>query len=153
MASSTDSGSSTGRAPRSKSPWRSSRSRERSATPAPEPSASRLLFEPRRDLAVPIAVEVFRRDGEGALEYATNLSPSGVCLHARLRFTVGEGVTVAFALPGEDGRIRARGRVTWREDDDPKSEACFLETGVRFEVVDETDRERITRFVRELERE
>ncbi|MDD1633058.1 MAG: PilZ domain-containing protein [Methylococcaceae bacterium] len=121
--------------------------------PAPEPSASRLLFEPRRDLAVPIAVDVFRRDGEAALEYATNLSPGGVCLHARLRLTVGENVTVAFALPGDEGRIRARGRVTWREDDDPRAEARFLETGVRFEVVDETDRERITRFVRELERE
>jgi uncharacterized protein (TIGR02266 family) len=121
-------------------------------TPVPEPSASRLLFESRRDLAVPIAVEVFRRDGEAALEYATNLSPGGVCLHARLRLTVGEDVTVAFALPGEAGRIRAHGRVTWREDDDPRAEARFLETGVRFEVVDEADRERITRFVRELER-
>lgn len=98
-------------------------------------------------------MEVFRRDGEAALEYATNLSPGGVCLHARVRFTVGESVTVAFALPGEDGGIQARGRVTWREDDDPKAEACFLETGVRFEVIDETDRERITRFVRESERE
>jgi len=122
-------------------------------TPAPEPSASRLLFEPRCDLVVPIAVEVFRRDGEAVLEYATNLSPGGVCLHARVRLTLGESVTVAFALPGEDGRIRARGRVTWCEDDDPKAEACFLETGVRFEVVDEIDRERITRFVRESERE
>jgi len=129
------------------------RSPARSATPAPEPNASRLLFEPRLDLAVPIAVQVFRRDGEAALEYATNLSPGGVCLHARLRLAVGEGVTVAFALPGEDGTVRARGRVTWREDDDPEAEARFLETGVRFEVVDETDRERITRFVREAERE
>ena len=119
--------------------------------PAPEPSASRLLFEPRRDLAVPIAVDVFRRDGEAALEYATNLSPGGVCLQARLRLTVGEDVTVSFSLPGEDGQIRARGRVTWREDVDPDAQACFLETGVRFEGVDETDRERITRFVRELE--
>ena len=102
---------------------------------------------------VPIAVEVFRRDGEAVLEYATNLSPGGVCLHARVRLTLGESVTVAFALPGEDGRIRARGRVTWCEDDDPKAEACFLETGVRFEVIDEIDRERITRFVRESERE
>ena len=153
MAYSTDSESSTVRAPSSKGPRRSSRLRGRSATPAPEPSASRLLFEPRRDLLVPIAVEVFRRDGEAALEYATNLSPGGVCLHARLRLTVGENVTVAFALPGDEGRIRARGRVPWREDDDPRAEARFLETGVRFEVVDETDRERITRFVRELERE
>ncbi len=97
-------------------------------------------------------MEVFRRDGEAALEYATNLSPGGVCLHARLRLTVGEDVTVSFSLPGEDGRIRARGRVTWCEDVDPDAQACFLETGVRFEGIDETDRERITGFVRELER-
>jgi len=151
MASSTDSGSSTGRAPNSSRPRRSSRSRGRSATPLPEPSASRLMFEPRRDLAVPIAVELARRNGEAALEYATNLSPGGICLHARTRLEVGEGVGVAFALPDGGRRIEARGRVTWREDEDPAAQARFCEAGVRFEVLDEPDRERILRFVRELE--
>ena len=126
-------------------------SRERSAPPAPEPSASRLLFETRRDLAVPIAVEVVRRGAEPALEYATNLSPGGICLQARLRLRVGDDVTVAFVLPGEGRRIEARGRVSWREDDDPSAAACFLETGVRFEVIDEADRKRIARFVRDAE--
>jgi uncharacterized protein (TIGR02266 family) len=110
-----------------------------------------LLFETRRDLAVPIAVEVVRRGAEPAREYATNLSPGGICLHARLRLRVGDDVSVAFVLPGEDRRIEARGRVSWREDDDPGAAACFLETGVRFEVLDEVDRERITRFVRDAE--
>ena len=92
-----------------------------------------------------------RRGGGAALEYATNLSPGGICLHARARLAVGEGVAVAFALPDGGRRIEARGRVTWREDDDPAAQARFLETGVRFEVLDEADRERILRFVRELE--
>jgi len=106
-----------------------------------------MLFETRRDLVVPIAVEVTRRGGEAAHEYATNLSPGGICLHARLRLCVGDDVTVAFVLPGENRRIEARGRVSWCEEDDPSEEACFLETGVRFEVLDEGDRERISRFV------
>ena len=112
---------------------------------------SRLLFEPRHDLGVPIAVEVVRRGAEPTHEYATNLSPGGICLHARLRLRVGDDVTVAFVLPGEGCRIEARGRVSWREDDDPSAEARFLETGVRFEVLDEIDRERISRFVRDSE--
>ena len=77
------------------------------------------MFEPRRDLAVPIAVEIARRSGDAALEYATNLSPGGICLHARTRLEVGEGVAVAFALPDGGRRIEARGRVTWHEDEDP----------------------------------
>ena len=103
MASSTDSESGRAHAPKNSRPPRSSRSRGRSAAPPPEPSASRLLFEPRRDLAVAIAVEVARRSGAPALEYATNLSPGGICLHARTRLEVGEGVSVAFELPDGDG--------------------------------------------------
>ena len=110
-----------------------------------------MLFEPRRDLAVPIAVEVMRRGAAPAPEYATNLSPGGICLQARLRLHVGDDVTVAFVLPGDERPIEARGRVSWREDDDPSAAASFLETGVRFEVLDEADRERITRFVRDAE--
>ena len=151
MASSTDSGSSTGRAPSNKGQQPSLPSRARSAPRASESTASRLLFETRRDLLVPIAVEVIRRGGEAAHEYATNLSPGGICLHARLRLCVGDDVKVAFVLPGEQVRIEARGRVSWREDDDPRAEACFLETGVRFEGLDEADRERIAHFVGDAE--
>jgi uncharacterized protein (TIGR02266 family) len=100
---------------------------------------------------VPVAVDVTPRSGAPAREYATNVSPGGLCLHARARLDVGDGVAVAFALPGDDRRIEARGRVTWREDDDPLAAARFLETGVRFEVLDEADRERILRFVRDIE--
>jgi uncharacterized protein (TIGR02266 family) len=149
MKSSTDSESSRARAPSSSRPARSSRSRGHSA-PA-EPSASRLLFEPRRDLAVAIPVEVARRSGDAAREYATNLSPGGICLHARTRLEIGEGVAVAFELPDGGRRVEARGRVTWREDEDPSAQARFQEAGIRFEVIDESDRERILRFVREFE--
>lgn len=92
-----------------------------------------------------------RRGAEPVHEYATNLSPGGICLHARQRLRVGEEVTVAFVLPGEERRIEARGRVSWCEDDDPSEAARFLETGVRFEVLEEADRERIARFVKDSE--
>lgn len=151
MASSTGSGSNTGRAPNNRSQPSSSPSRGRSAPPPSEPSASRLLFETRRDLAVPIPVELTRRGSAPALEYATNLSPGGICLHARLRLRVGDELAVAFVLPGDDHRIEARGRVTWCEEDAPEAAASFLETGVRFEVLDDADRERITNFARDAE--
>jgi uncharacterized protein (TIGR02266 family) len=100
---------------------------------------------------VPLAVEVSLREGAPADEYATNLSPGGICLHARTRLEVGEGVAVAFELPDGGRRVEARGRVTWHEDEDPAAAARFREAGVRFEVIDESDRERILRFVRELD--
>jgi uncharacterized protein (TIGR02266 family) len=114
-------------------------------------AASRLLVASRRDLAVPIPVEVRARAVPARVEYATNLSVGGLCLHAREPLPVGEGVAVAFALPGGGPPIEARGRVIWREEAPPTAAARWLETGIRFEVLADADRERLARFVRECD--
>lgn len=89
-----------------------------------------------------------RRDRAVAREYATNLSTSGICLHLRAPLPAGEPVRVVFEIPGEDGVVEARGRVSWAETTEPGVDAQFFEAGVRFEVVADADRDRIQRFVR-----
>jgi uncharacterized protein (TIGR02266 family) len=141
MASSTGSGSTGGRGPRS--------SRPDSTSKSPEPSGDRArqAFEPRRDLAVPIAVELRRRGGTLGIEYAVNLSPGGLCLHLPSPLAVGEAVELAFELPGGE-RIEARGRVIWSDASQPASgRERFSETGVRFEGLSDADRRRIVQFV------
>jgi uncharacterized protein (TIGR02266 family) len=97
---------------------------------------------------VPIPVEVRRHGSAPRRDYATNVSPGGLCLHLREPLPAGEAVALAFELPGEPGRIEIRGRVTWSEQVDPAAAARFFEAGVRIEVASETERERIARFVR-----
>jgi uncharacterized protein (TIGR02266 family) len=102
---------------------------------------------------VPIAVEVRRHGCPPRRDYATNVSPGGLCLHLREPLPAGEPVALAFELPGEPGRIEVRGRVTWSEQVDPAASPRFFEAGVRIEVVGEAERERIVRFVRLCEPE
>ena len=142
MESSTGSGSTGGRGRRRSRRDGTSKSQGRSA------DSARQSFEPRRDLAVPLAVELRRRGGAPATEYALNLSPGGLCLHLPRPIAVGETVELHFDLPG-GGRVLARGRVIWS---DPSSGASgrvrFSETGIRFEGLAEADRDAILRFVR-----
>jgi len=142
MASSTGSGSTGGRGPKRSPPGSTSKSQGRSA------NSARQAFEPRRDLAVPLAVDLRRRGGALATEYALNLSPGGLCLHLPRPIAVGEVVELGFQLPG-GGRIETRGRVIWS---DPGAGASgrvrFCETGIRFEGLAEADRSAILRFVR-----
>ena len=138
MASSTDSESSRARAPKSSRPTRSSRSRGRSATPPPEPSASRLLFEPRRDLAVPIAVELARRERRRARSSTRRISrrAASACTPAR-------GSRSARASPlrsscrMEDAASRRAGASPGAKTRIRPRQARFCEAGVRFEVIDE----------------
>jgi hypothetical protein len=126
----------------------------------------RPVFEPRRDLAVPIPVELTRRNGSRRTEYAVNLSPGGLCLHLPRPIAVGEVVELAFAIPASAAgapadralpdqageRIVARGRVIWAEgraDGTGGGRVRFTETGVRFEGLAEPHRLRILDFVRE----
>lgn len=142
MASSTRSESTPAAAPKSSSPPSSSRSRGRSPAAA-EPTGSRLVFEPRHDLSVPLPVELERRGAEASRAWATNLSPGGICLHLLAPLPVGEPVQVRLALPDGGDPIEARGRVTWAESPPEEAAARFFEVGIRFEVVADADRRRI----------
>ena len=104
--------------------------------------------ERRRDLAVPLAVEVVGRDGVRRLEYAINVSPSGIGLHVPRPLPAGEPLALAFTLPdGAGARLEVRGRVAWNEAVARTARPRFHEVGVRFEALREADRSRLARFV------
>jgi hypothetical protein len=109
---------------------------------------ARQTSEPRRDLAVPLPVEVVGRDGQRRVEYAINLSSSGIGLHVPRPLPAGETLALAFTLPdGSGARVEVRGRVAWNEAVARTERPRFREVGVRFEVLREADRRLVARFV------
>lgn len=97
---------------------------------------------------MPLAVEVTGRDGVRRVEYAVNLSPSGIGLHVPRALPAGESLALAFTLPdGSGDRVEVRGRVAWTEAVARTERPRFREVGVRFEWLREADRDRLRRFV------
>lgn len=111
---------------------------------------ARQTSEPRRDLAVPLPVEVVGREGVPRTEYAVNVSASGLCLHAPRPLPAGASLRVAFTLPDGGGRIEARARVAWSEAPPRSARARFRALGLRFEALCEADRRRLARFAAAL---
>jgi hypothetical protein len=107
----------------------------------------RQTSEPRRDLPVPLPVEVRGRDGVRRPEYAVNVSPSGIALHLPRPLPAGERLALAFALPDGGGPIEAHGRVAWSERILRTARPRFREVGIRFELLREEDRRRLASFV------
>lgn len=97
---------------------------------------------------MPLPVELERRSAGASRAWATNLSPGGICLHLQAPLPVGEPVRVRLTLPDGGEPIETRGRVTWAESPPPEAAARFFEVGIRFEVVAETDRQRIQSLTR-----
>jgi hypothetical protein len=98
-----------------------------------------MASEPRRDLPVPLRVELRRPDGTTTVEYAVNISPGGLCLHLEDTLAEGDRVGVEFTLPPSGPAVRADGRVVWTswkgaEGDDGR----FCETGVEFGDLEES---------------
>jgi hypothetical protein len=90
---------------------------------------------------------VIGRDGVARVEYALNVSASGIGLHLPRPLPAGESLALGFALPDGGGRIEARGRVAWSETISRTARARFREVGIRFEVLGDEDRRRLARFV------
>jgi len=86
------------------------------------------------------------RDGVRRVEYAVNVSSSGIGLHLQRPLPSGETLALGFTLPDGGGRIEARGRVAWSEATLRTARARFREIGVRFEVLLDEDRRRLARF-------
>ena len=94
--------------------------------------------EPRRDLPIPVPVDLRRSDGSTTLEYAVNISPGGLCLHLKFPIPEGERIRVEFTLPPSGPTVRAEGRVVWTswEEGGGAEEAGFYETGVQLSGLD-----------------
>jgi len=112
--------------------------------------AASVTQDPRRDLSVPLPLRVECRDGSERHEYAVNLSASGLCVHGREPFEVGQELRVAFCLPQDRREIRAVCKVVWTQD----AEGCdraprFFETGLFLVEVASADAERIAWYVSE----
>lgn len=106
--------------------------------------------EPRRELPVPLRVEVTGPDGSASSEYAVNLSSGGVCLHVRRLLRPGDAIGLDFTLPPSGLRVAARARVVWTSAHGAEGSAArFWETGVRFVELDEELREALHRYASE----
>jgi hypothetical protein len=94
--------------------------------------------EPRRDLPVPVRVDLRRPDGTTAVEYAVNVSPGGLCLHLKVPIPEGERLWLEFTLPPSGPTVRAEGRVVWTscEEGATSEEGGFHETGVQLSGLD-----------------
>jgi hypothetical protein len=93
---------------------------------------------PRRDLLIPVPVDLRRADGSTTLEYAVNVSPGVLCLHHRFPIPEEERIWVELTLPPSGPTIRAEGRVVWSswEEGDSAEEAGFYETGAQLSGLD-----------------
>jgi len=89
-----------------------------------------MVPEPRRQFAVPIPVEILHADGHTEVEYAVNLSPGGLCLHAKVRLPVGERVRVSFSVPPEGCLVESEAQVVWSM---PQGTGELFETGIHME--------------------
>lgn len=100
--------------------------------------------EPRRDLPVPVRVDLHRPDGTTTVEYAVNLSPGGLCLQLKIPLSEGDRVQVVFTLPPAGPTVHAEARVVWTNWMGTEGEAeYFCETGLQLTDLDETLRQQL----------
>lgn len=109
--------------------------------------------EARRNLAVPLEVQVRLPDGAELRQWAVNLSAGGLCLHASERLTSKEGLLLSFELPElpsasirEDTTVSMESvaaHVVWEGDVGPNR---FIEIGLSFEGLSKEQTERLTEW-------
>jgi len=103
--------------------------------------------EPRRDLPVPLRVELQRPDGTTTVEYAVNISPGGLCLHLEDTLSEGDRVGLGFTLPPSGPTVSADGRVVWTSWQGAEGdEGRFCETGVKFGDLEESVAQRLLEY-------
>ncbi len=105
------------------------------------------MSEPRFHLPIPIPVRLERADGRASTEYALNLSAGGLCLQLRDPIAPDEKVVVRFRVPGIDMTVETWALMVWSQE--VKADAhggIHIETGLRFEGLDNATRQRIYDF-------
>jgi uncharacterized protein (TIGR02266 family) len=94
-------------------------------------------------------IEIFdgaRRRDRVPLYITSNVSSSGMFLFTQEPFAVGSDLKMSFTLPGDDKAITVRATVIWvRQSRQAADRQAGM--GVHFVEIDESDRERIRRFV------
>jgi hypothetical protein len=102
--------------------------------------------EPRRHLPVPLPVEIQEPDGTWVVEYAVNLSASGLCLHLRSPLRLGATVHVAFELPGSGRKIETLARVIWVSRETGDGGTHFGEMGLALEWLSEEEQHTVHHY-------
>jgi hypothetical protein len=103
--------------------------------------------DPRRDLPVPLRVDLRRSDGTTTVEYAVNISSGGLCLHVQETLAEGDRIGVEFALPPAGPTVRADAKVAWTGKQGAEvGEQHFCETGVQFTRIDESAAQQLLQY-------
>jgi hypothetical protein len=102
----------------------------------------------RRSLRVPVQVEVLLGEADTRLEYAINLSRSGLCMQARQAHSAGERLRLRFRLAPEGKLIETHAEVVWCTcESDLSPGLMFCEVGLRFLGLESEDRTVLDQFV------
>jgi hypothetical protein len=103
--------------------------------------------EPRRDLPVPVRVDLRRPDGTTTVEYAVNISASGLCLHLKDFLSEGDRIRVEFTLPPSGPTVRADASVVWVGCPEAEGEEGRLsEIGVQFGDLEDAVRQLLVEY-------
>ena len=104
--------------------------------------------DPRRDLPVPLRVDLRRPDGTTTVEYAVNISRGGLCLHVKESLSEGDRIGVEFTLPPAGPTVRADGKVAWTgsKEGTEVGGQHFCETGVQFTRIDESAAQQLLQY-------
>ena len=87
----------------------------------------------RRDLRVPLRVEIFGHQWSCADPYAINLSSDGMCLQVSRPPRAGERLSVRFRLGPQARTIWADAKVAWVTGEEERAPGMhFYEVGLRF---------------------
>jgi uncharacterized protein (TIGR02266 family) len=103
------------------------------------------MAESRRDLHVPVQIQLRRSNGRTSTEYAVNLSPGGACLHVKDPMESGEQIQLSFTIPSETAPVSVAAKVIWCTCEEERGDQ-FCELGVQFQGLDDGLRKRLTRF-------
>jgi len=103
--------------------------------------------EPRRDFPLPLRVDLRRPDGTTTVEYAVNISPSGLCLHLKDFLSEGDRIRVEFTLPPSGPTVRADASVVWVSCPEAEAEEGRLsEIGVQFGNLEDRVRRELAEY-------
>ncbi len=105
--------------------------------------------EQRRSLRIPLPVVVVGKTGEPSVEYAINLSRSGLCLQTDSPGTLGDRLRLRFRLGLESSEIEVEAEVVWSTCDEERGHGTrFCEVGLRFIDLAEACERPISAFIK-----
>ena len=106
----------------------------------------------RSSKRVPVKLQVdYKSEGHFLFENATNISEHGVFVHTNKPLDPGTVVELQFTLPESREKLKVRGEVMWVNPYRKEQEKNYNPgMGVRFESLNEVDRETLLNAIKRL---